>query len=61
MVPKLKRGAVLAGDDWCFEEAGGVYGVRQAVQEFCSLIGVIPEVLPGEPNVEWEQWRILKG
>ena len=51
--PKLKSGAVLAGDDWQFE------GVERAVLEFAQKHGLTHKVLPGNPNA-WKQWEIVK-
>lgn len=38
--PKLKDGGLMSGDDWLLEE--GKNGVKEAVLEFTSKIGVVP-------------------
>jgi hypothetical protein len=59
--PKLKPGAVIAGDDWCFKEPGTEkLGVRQAVLSFCGRHGVPAHVLPGFPVAAWQQWLVRK-
>lgn len=59
--PKLKPGAVMAGDDWCFYEPGtDRLGVREAVMAFAAMRNLEVTVLPGHGNPAWEQWLVRK-
>jgi hypothetical protein len=59
--PKLKRGGCMAGDDWCFKDSEtGFLSVQQAVKDFFGALGLDIEVLKGNPNVDWLQWRVKK-
>jgi hypothetical protein len=59
--PKLKHGALMAGDDWRFRDpATGERGVRRAVRDFCSQRRLQPEIHCGEPRVAWLQWLVTR-
>ena len=58
--PKLKPGAVLAGDDWLMQEPSGAWGIQQAVNEFAREHLLRFEVFPGEPNKYWPQWQLVR-
>ena len=42
--PKLKKGGIMSGHDYLCKD----YGVEQAVIEFCSQMGYIPNTIPEE-------------
>jgi predicted O-methyltransferase YrrM len=56
--PKVERGGVIAGDDWC--DSDDRYGVRRAVNAFFEARGLEIHVYPGSPNKEWLQWLVAK-
>lgn len=58
--PKVKPGGLIAGDDWCFADAGEL-GVRHAVLDFFGPSAARLAVEPGsEPNPHWLQWSVVK-
>jgi hypothetical protein len=59
-LPKVKPGGLIAGDDWCFWEAGD-YPVRNAVRDFFRRDDSAIHLTAGsEPNRHWLQWSVVK-
>lgn len=59
--PKLRRGAIMAGDDWCrFDDLHREYGVQRAVEAFFSPLDVPIRLEAGCPNREWQQWVVTR-
>lgn len=58
--PKLKRGGIIAGDDWEWQDSPGDFSIRRAVLEFCKRHGQIPYTRPGYPQQSRTQWVIHK-
>jgi hypothetical protein len=58
--PKVKFGGIIAGDDWCFINAG-LPDVRRAVLDFFGKAASHLTISPGSgPNERSLQWSIVK-
>jgi predicted O-methyltransferase YrrM len=56
--PKVERGGVIAGDDWCHSDER--YGVRRAVTSFARTQGLPIQIHQGSPDPWWLQWALTK-